>query len=51
MDSKTNQLLESINKSLIEINLRLESTEISSESVKLIDDVDNRVKNATSQIH
>lgn len=50
MDSKTNELLESINKSLTEINARLDTKETFAETDKLFDKVDNRVENATSQI-
>ncbi len=50
MDSKTNELLESINKSLTEINARLDTKETFAETNKLFDKVENRVENATSQI-
>lgn len=50
MEKETIRLLEQINKSLIEINIREKTTEMMQETNKLLDKSDRRVEQATDQI-
>lgn len=50
MDKETLEILEKINKTLVEINVRQKTDEMMSETNKLLDKSDRRVENAIDQI-
>jgi len=50
MDKEAIKLLEQINKSLVEINIRQQTSEMMDETNKLFDKSDRRVEHATNQI-